>query len=75
MKKYLVFGLFFMVLLVLAKTETVEMKEGESFEIKDKNVTLIKFDPEDDKIIVCVNNEKAIVSEELDKSVKNTISR
>jgi len=69
MKKYLVFGLFFMVFLVLAKTETVEMKEGESFEIKDKNVTLIKFDPENDKIIVCVNNEKAIVSDELDKSV------
>jgi hypothetical protein len=58
-----------MVYLVLAKTETVELKEGESFEIKDKNLTLIKFDPEDDKVIVCVNNEKAIVSDRIDKSV------
>ena len=69
MKKYVVFIVLLTVFLVLAKTETVELKEGESFEIKDKNLTLIKFDPDDDKIIVCVNNEKAIVSDEIDKSV------
>lgn len=62
-----------MVCLVLAKTETVELREDESFEIKDKNLTILKLDHENDKIIACVNNEKAIVSDEADKTVNGLL--
>jgi len=69
MRKCLILLVLCMIPLIIAKTETVTLEPMESFEIKDKNITLIKLDSEDDKVVLCISNEKVIVSDTLDKSV------
>ncbi len=46
--------------LVFAISERVTLTPGENFVIKDKNITLINSAK--DRVIICVNNQKSIVS-------------
>lgn len=64
MKRWLFFFLIFCIILVSAKTEKTTLKIGDSLLIKGSNVTLIDTDDKEDKIIVCINNQKSIVSNE-----------
>lgn len=50
--------------LVNANTEIVNMKKGDSILLEGKNITLINLDNEDDKVVICINNVKSIVSDE-----------
>lgn len=52
------------VLTVSATTEKIDLKVGESFTIRGRNVMVLALNEEDDKVVVCVNNQKAIISEE-----------
>jgi len=65
---------FLMVFLVmcvfaLAKTEDIRFGVLDSYEIKDKNITVMRYDEKDDKVVVCVNGVKGIISDEEDKSI------
>ncbi len=57
--------------LASATTETIDLKVGDSFLIRDKNITLINADDDDEKIVVCVNNIKSIVNIDENKWVNN----
>ncbi len=48
--------------IVAAVTEYPELKKGESFLIKDKNITLLGIGKDLDSVLLCVNNEIAILS-------------
>ena len=45
-----------------AATEFVSLDQNESFLIKDKNITLLGISDDEKSVLVCVNNEKAILS-------------
>ena len=49
--------------LASAKTETIELGIGESSVSQDRTITLLNLNDKDDKIILCINNEKNIVSD------------
>lgn len=48
----------------LAKTQTVVLNRGESTVIDGINVTLIDFIKKDRKVLICVNDEKTIISDD-----------
>jgi len=73
MKKAIIL-IILLILLVpigLAKTETVELRTGDSRLIEDSNVTLLSINERDNKIIVCVNSQKQILEEKQEKTVNN----
>ncbi len=47
-----------------ARTKTFTFQRDQSELIENINVTLLDFDRKEDKVIVCVNNRKGIVSED-----------
>ncbi len=49
---------------VLARTEEVELRSGESYSFDGRNITLLELDTKDDKVVICVNNEKIIISDD-----------
>ena len=62
-------GIFLIILLLLvplalAKSESVTLYKGKSEIIENNNLTLLDFDKEDEKMVVCVNNQKGIVSDD-----------
>lgn len=59
----LAIALFFISLSsAFALTEYTELIIGESYQIKDKNITLIGISSDEESLIVCVNNQKEILS-------------
>ena len=50
--------------LSLAKTQTIKLDKGQSTVIEGINVTLMDFVKKDKKALVCVNDEKAIISDD-----------
>lgn len=66
MKKVLfLFTLLVSIQLVSAAvTETINLKKDESFIIEGINVTLLDLNEKEDKVKICVNSRKAIVSNE-----------
>lgn len=61
---------------VLAKSKTIELNKGESYFFEQKNITLLDINSKDEKILVCVNGIKGIVSDSrkvnyVDIKVKN----
>jgi len=62
MKKGIVLFLL-MISFVFALTTDIELRKFESYEFKGKNITLLNLNADDDKVIVCVNNFKTIVSD------------
>jgi hypothetical protein len=56
--------LLVLVSFVFAKTDTVILAIGESHVVDDNNVTLIDYDKREDKVLVCVNGKKGIVTDE-----------
>lgn len=55
--------------IVNATTETIDLGIGENFVILDKNVTLTAVNDDEEKIIVCVNNQKVIIEDNEEKLV------
>ena len=54
----------FLMPLSFAKTKTVILERGGSFVIEEINVTLIDYNKKRDKALVCVDNQRAILSDE-----------
>ena len=50
-----------------------EMQVGSSVELEDQNLSLLKLDRKDDKVILCINGEKTIAAEDKVKTVNNVI--
>lgn len=64
--------LFILILLVpfsLAKTEKINMLPGDSRLIESFNVSLINLNTKENKIIICVNNQKLIIEEDTKKTI------
>ncbi len=68
MKKHIFAFLLISSFLVYA-AERVELGNGESYLIEDKNVTLVKSDSKNDAAIFCVNGKKGLVGEDKSKNV------
>jgi len=68
MIKYIVM-LILVSLIVNAATETIDLSIGDSFDLLDKNVTLMAVNDDEGKIIVCVNNQKVIIEDNDEKLV------
>ncbi|MDD5178188.1 MAG: hypothetical protein PHT54_02810 [Candidatus Nanoarchaeia archaeon] len=71
-------GIYFVILLILvplvvAKTEYIDLEKDQSYRVSDSNITLLSVNSENDKIILCVNNNKYILSEESSRNLKNLI--
>lgn len=47
-----------------AITEYATLAPGSSYIIKDKNITLMGISDDEESVLICVNNEKAILSED-----------
>ena len=54
----------FVILTVTAATERITLNKGESLFLNQKNITLLNADFKNDNVLICVNNQKAIVSDE-----------
>jgi len=63
MKKAILLLILVMMPVALARTEEVELKQGESYSFDGRNITLMKLDKSDERVVICVNNKKEIVSE------------
>tara|TARA_Y100000034_G_C6789575_1_gene353446 strand:+ start:384 stop:935 length:552 start_codon:yes stop_codon:yes gene_type:complete len=66
----------FLAILLLASTIdarsiTETIKVGESIVIEDQNVTVMDTETKGDKVLLCVNGVKSIVSDEKDRTVNN----
>jgi|SRR3989344_5338211 len=61
-KSLLIFFILVFIPIVAAMTEYPELKKGESFLIKDKNITLLGISMDSESVLVCVNNELGIIS-------------
>jgi|TARA_Y100000310_G_scaffold9719_2_gene10450 LPXTG-motif cell wall-anchored protein len=59
--------------LVSATTETINLDIGESFVIRDKNITLVNINEDDEKVVVCVNNKRAIVEDNEGEKLVNGV--
>lgn len=62
MIKQILLALILLSSLVNATTKTIDLREGDSFLIRDKNVTIIDTN-KDDKVKICVNNIMNIISD------------
>lgn len=47
-----------------ARTKTLILDRGDSYVFEDVNITMIDFNKKRDKVLVCVDNERAIISDE-----------
>ena len=74
MKKLILLVILLLIIPIsLSKTEKVTMYPGMSKVIENSNITLISLDEKDNKVIVCINNEKKILEEDSDKTVGKLI--
>ena len=74
MKKLILLVILLLILPIsLAKTEKVTMYTGMSKTIENSNITLISLDEKNNKAVVCINNEKKILTENSDKTVGKLI--
>ena len=62
-KSVLMLIVLVLVPVVAAVTEYPELSKGESFLIKDRNITLLGISADSESILVCVNNEIGIISD------------
>ena len=74
MRRFIVIPLLVLIVLcfVVAKPEIetrLSLKEGQSAEFNGKMITVLTMDAQQDKAIVCVNGEKAIISHDKVKQV------
>lgn len=64
----LCFLLFFS---VLVSADQFTFLAGKSYEIDGRNITLVKFDPSEDKALFCVNGKKWIIEEDDSKTLND----
>lgn len=79
MRKLILIILFLVLFLAVVsagtdtETERTELEEGQSMEVSGKRLTLMKLDYENQRVIVCVNGKRAILSERSTKNVNDAI--
>ena len=74
MKKLILLVILLLIIpIILAKTEKVTMYSGMSRQIENSNITLISLDEKENKIIVCINNEKRILEEDTERAIGKLI--
>lgn len=74
MKKLILLAILLLIIPIsLAKTEKINLYPGMSRLIENSNITLISLDEKNNKAIVCINNEKKILTEDSDKTVGKLI--
>ncbi len=74
MKKLILLAILLLIIPIsLAKTEKITMYPGMSKVIENSNITLISLDEKNNKAVVCINNEKKILTEDSDKTVGKLI--
>ncbi|MBI2667967.1 hypothetical protein HYX17_04340 [Candidatus Woesearchaeota archaeon] len=66
MIKQILIALILLGSFVNATTETIDLREGDSFLIRDRNVTIIDTN-KDDKVKICINNLMSIISDNDEK--------
>ncbi len=71
MKQYLLILVILIFLILPVSAARINLMEGESYYKDGRNVTLLGIDNKRDKVLVCVNNERAILSRERQKTVKD----
>ncbi|MAF50610.1 MAG: hypothetical protein CMH64_00815 [Nanoarchaeota archaeon] len=74
--KITIISLFIVLLLATtidAKSITEDLSPGESVILKNQNISLLKLDKKEDKVIMCINGQKTIVTEDKIKTVNNVI--
>ncbi len=69
MKPYLVIFFIFLLVLPFTYATRVNLDEGQSYVKDGRNITLLALDNARNKALFCVNNEKAIVNEDGQKTV------
>ena len=62
-KALLIFLLLLAIPIAAAITEYPDLSKGESFIVKDKNITLLGISMDSESVLVCVNNEVGIISD------------
>jgi len=65
------FFVFFLSLLLVSAVEEVSFVPGKSFQVYDKNITLIKIDDKYRVAVFCVNGVKGIVEEDVVKVIND----
>src|SRR3989344_6686931 len=74
MKKLILLIILLLIIPIsLAKTEKITLYPGMSKLIENSNITLISLDEKNNKAVVCINNEKKILTEDTDKTVGKLI--
>jgi len=63
MKKAILLLILIMMPIALARTEEVELKQGESYSFDGRNITLMNVNKQGKSVVICVNNKKEIVSD------------
>lgn len=48
----------------IARTKTIILDRGDSFVMEDINITLMDYRKKDDKVLLCINDEREILSED-----------
>ncbi|MDD5331675.1 MAG: hypothetical protein PHE43_02540 [Candidatus Nanoarchaeia archaeon] len=57
--------------IVFAKVESIDISKDQSYLAPGHNITLLSLDSKDDKVLLCVNNERIIVSTDSTKETDN----
>lgn len=74
MKKLILLVILLLIIPIsLAKTEKITMYPGMSRVIENSNITLISLDEKNNKAVVCINNEKKILTEDAEKTLGKLI--
>jgi len=56
---------------VNAASLDIELGKGVSYEFQGKNITVLNFNEKDDKVVLCINNVKTIMSRGNNKVIDN----
>lgn len=54
-----------------ARTLTEDLKVGDSVIIENQRVSLLSLDKKEDKVVLCVNDVKTIISKDRDRTINN----
>ncbi|MBS3171386.1 hypothetical protein J4449_02110 [Candidatus Woesearchaeota archaeon] len=71
MKQYLLFLVILIFLILPVNAARVNLIEGENYYTDGRNITVLGIDNKRDKVLVCINNERAILSKERQKTVND----
>lgn len=71
MKSFLIIFVILILVFPFVNAARVNLNLNESYSDDGRNITLLGIDNKRDKVLICVNNERAILSKERQKTVKD----